>query len=93
MLLVQLGGLAVHHYVIQVDNHTHVQDVGKDVIHHVLERGRGIGQSKWKDSKLKMPIPGVECRLVDVSRVHANLVIARTQVQLSEALRPVHAIQ
>ena len=48
----------IDEYIIHIDDHTYIQEVMEDVIHHVLECSRGIGKAKRHDSILKMSISG-----------------------------------
>ena len=50
----------IDEYIIHIDDHTYIQEVIEDVIHHVLEGSRGIGKAKRHDSILEMSISGLK---------------------------------
>jgi hypothetical protein len=48
----------------------------------------GIGQAKGHDQELEQALMGLERRLLDVVRVHPDLMVAGTEIKLGEELSP-----
>lgn len=56
------------------------------MVHAGLEGSRSVGQPKWHDQELKVPILAPKCCLRDILIPHPNLVVPRTQINLREVL-------
>ena len=54
--------------VVQVQNNEHVQHVSQDVVHHYLEDGWGIGETKQHNKILIVPSGSLEW-VVSVSEI------------------------
>lgn len=50
-------------------------------VHEPLERRWCIGEAERHDQKLKVTMVTMEGYLLDVSRVHLDLMVARTEIQ------------
>ena len=61
----------------------------EQVIHEALKSGWGITETKWHYQKFIMAFMSLESSLWNVYFFHANLVIARAKVELSEELSPI----
>lgn len=72
---------AVDKNVIKKHNDKFSVERSKGFIHHCLEGGRSIAQSKGHYAKFIMPVMSAECHFIDVSFLHQNLVIALKQVE------------
>jgi hypothetical protein len=59
------------------------------VVHQGLEGRRRVGEAERHHQELEVAMVSMEHRLLDVVRVHAHLMIARTQVELGEEVRSV----
>ena len=79
--------------VIEKHQHKPAQVWAQDVVHQCLERRGGVGETERHHQKLVVAVVGAERRLGHVLRVHAHLVIARTQVELGEEARSVKFIE
>jgi hypothetical protein len=62
------------------------------IIHQGLERGRGVGETKWHDEELIVTVVGVKHRLVYVPNEHAHLMVAQTQVELGKVASTVQIV-
>lgn len=67
--------------IIKIYKDAHIYQVGKHQIHSALKMSRGIFQPKLHDTKLKGPVPTIECRLMAVLRLNGNLMVAIPKVQ------------
>ncbi|KAG5332685.1 hypothetical protein C0989_006724 [Termitomyces sp. Mn162] len=74
--------------VIQI--HTHYAlcyEVPEDVVHHGLESGRAVGESKEHNEQLKQFLVGQEGSLPLISFLNAHIVVTPPDIQFSEVLR------
>ena len=82
-----LWSLAVDEDVVKVHDDETVQALPENLLHELHEGGWGVAQSEGKHEELEVAVPGVECRLGDVVRVDADLMVSAPQVQFAEVLR------
>jgi hypothetical protein len=66
--------------VIKEDQHEPIEEGSEDVVHQHLECGQRIGEVEGHHEELKVVVVGMECRLLEVPRVHPYLAIAGPQV-------------
>ena len=77
---------AIDQDVLIKHSHEPLQLPPKDVVHARMKCGGSIGQPKWHDQKLKVPIVATKCCLWDVLIPNSDLVVPRTQIDLREVL-------
>jgi hypothetical protein len=65
----------------------------EDDIHHSLERGWCICQPERHDEELEETLVCLECHLLHICRVHADLVVAGVKIKLGEVLCAAQLIQ
>ena len=85
--------VTVNQNIIKEHQHKTTEERAKNIIHQCLERGWGIAQPKGHDQELVEAVVCAERRLVDVPQPHADLMIARAEVELGEVAGPVELIQ
>ena len=85
--------LAEDQDVVQVDDNEDVGHVAEDVVHKVLECGRGVGHSKGHNEILEGPIARAERGLPLVSRRDPDVVVSRAEVDLREELGRPESVQ
>jgi hypothetical protein len=76
--------LAVDEDVIKEHKHRLAQIGAEDVVHEGLKGRRSVGEAKQHDQELIVSLVCPERRLLNISGVHAHLVVARAQVELGE---------
>jgi hypothetical protein len=64
-----------------------VDEVLDHLVHKCLEHCQHVGEAERHDQKLEVTVVHLESCLLDVRKVHANLVAAVAQVQLGEEAR------
>ena len=69
-------------YAIQIDKRR--GDAPQDVIHQPLKRLSSVGETKWHPQEFEQVKGGDDHCLVDVLRIHWNLVITFSKVNLGE---------
>ncbi|KAG5335269.1 hypothetical protein C0989_001606 [Termitomyces sp. Mn162] len=86
-LMVFLQCFGVDEDVIEVHAHyTLYNEVLKDIIHHGLEGGWAVGETKEHDEQLKQSLVGLEGHLLLVSFLNAHIVVTPPDIQFSEVL-------
>ncbi|KIJ63221.1 hypothetical protein HYDPIDRAFT_93120, partial [Hydnomerulius pinastri MD-312] len=76
---------AFHHTMVFFKGGREDHDVlPEDVVHHCLERCRGVGEAEEHDRRLEEPAVGPESGLPLISFFDADIVVSPTYVQLSE---------
>jgi len=75
---------AINQNVIDVNNHTDVEERFQDILNQGLECGRGIGESKGHDLILIVAISGTECCFLDVIFVDPNLVVSPSKINFGK---------
>ena len=90
---VLLLGAAEHEDVVEEHQHTAVEQVSEGVVHELHEGTGRVAQAHGQHEVLKAAVARAEGRLLDVGVGHADLMEARAQVDLSEVLRSVHAVE
>jgi hypothetical protein len=65
---------AVNQNVIQKHQNELAEIRSENIVHERLECGQGIGEAKGHHQELVVPLVSAERRIVDVVRVHPNLV-------------------
>jgi hypothetical protein len=83
----------VNQNVIEENYNKIPQVMLENVIHECLKRSRCVRKTKRHYHVLKVTTEGSESRLVDVFRLHADLVVARPQVQLGKDMCTMQFIQ
>ncbi|KAG6875723.1 hypothetical protein C0993_007792 [Termitomyces sp. T159_Od127] len=69
--------------VVQVHNDEDIIHVIEDVVHEILEGGRGVGHIKGHHEVLKEAVAGLEGGFPFMPQGYANIVVARAEVNLS----------
>jgi len=77
---------AVNQNIIEKDEDELAEKLEEDVVQQRLKRRRRVAQPERHDEELVEAIMGAERRLVDVRGPHANLMVARAEVELGEVL-------
>jgi hypothetical protein len=80
--------LAVDEDVIKENKHRLAQIGAEDVVHEGLKGRQSVGEAKRHDQELIVSLVCPEHRLLDISWVHAHLVVARAQVDLVKKWAP-----
>ena len=52
--------IGINEDVVQVDDHTNIQEITEDVVHEMLENCRSIGKSEGHNEPFKRTIAGLE---------------------------------
>ncbi|KAK8447283.1 hypothetical protein SEVIR_8G040866v4 [Setaria viridis] len=86
-------GGAIDQNVVEEHEHKATQEGAQNLIHERLERHRGVRQAEGHDHELKVAVMSSKCRLVNVSIVHSDLVIAAAKVKLGEVGGAVELVQ
>ena len=84
---------AVDEDVIEKHKDEPAEEDAQNVVHERLERRWGIAQPERHHKELVEAVMCAERRLGDVVGVHADLVVARTKVQLGEEPGTVQLVQ
>src|SRR5450759_3141108 len=74
----------VDEYVVNEDDNPFIQQVMKDMIHHLHECGSGITQPKWHNQVLKGSKPSAHCGLMLIPFRHLYLVIPGTKIHFGK---------
>jgi hypothetical protein len=72
--------------VVEVDEDIDIEKVSEEVIHPLLERCRGIGETKGHDKAFEESIAGPESGLPLVSRSNSKKIVCSTKVEFGEDL-------
>jgi hypothetical protein len=72
--------------VVEVDEDVDIEKVSEEVVHPLLERCRGIGETKGHDKAFEEPIAGPESGLPLVSRSNSKKIVCSTKVEFGEDL-------
>jgi hypothetical protein len=72
--------------VIQVDEYKFAHLMPEDLVHDLLERGRGVGETKAEHFELEVPNGRAESRFRHVFRWDADLVVSLCQIDGAEEL-------
>ena len=67
--------------IIQIYQHTLVEQVKKRLVHHALKRGRRVAKPKGHDRELELTIARAERCFKAISFCHGQLVIAVAQIK------------
>ena len=84
---------AVYENIIKENQHEPTEEGAQDIIHECLKGSQGVAQPKWHHQELVEAVVCAERRLVDVGRIHADLMIPRAQVKLGEEPGAVEFVQ
>ena len=84
---------AVYENIIKENQHELTEEGAQDIIHECLKGSRGVAQPKRHHQELVEAVVCAERRLVEVSRIHADLMIPRAQVKLGEEPGAVEFVQ
>jgi hypothetical protein len=71
----------INENIVYIGNHSHIDQVPKDVLDHGLERGRCIRQSKRHDEALIVAISGSECGLPFVTGLDSDEIVGALYVR------------
>jgi hypothetical protein len=83
-----LFGLCEDEDVVNVDAYDALENqILEDLIHHGLERCRGVGQSEAHDEWFKEPVIGAKHGLPLVAFLYLHIVVTPLHVQLCEVPR------
>ncbi|KAG6875721.1 hypothetical protein C0993_007798, partial [Termitomyces sp. T159_Od127] len=92
-LAVLLQHVSVDEDVVKVYAHYTLHDeVPEDVIHHCLESGRTVDESKEYDEGFKQSTIGPEGSLPLISFLNAHVVVAPSNIQFGEVLHSLEVI-
>src|SRR5450759_3999925 len=83
-LLMLLHCFRIDEDVVNKDDNPFIQQVMKDMIHHLHECGGSIPQPKGHYQVFKRPKPSAHCGLILISFSHPNLMVSRTKVHLGK---------
>jgi hypothetical protein len=70
--------------IVEEDEDEAAEEWVEHIVHQCLKCGWGIVEPKRHDEELVEAIVSPKCRLLNISGVHANLVVAGAEVQLGE---------
>jgi hypothetical protein len=84
MLQMLHPGIAKHKDIIEKYNNIFFDEGFEDPAHQGPERRRRVGEAEWYHQELKVSPVCPEHRLVDVVRVHADLMVTVAEVELFE---------
>ncbi|KAG5350870.1 hypothetical protein C0989_008950 [Termitomyces sp. Mn162] len=73
-------------------HYTLCNEVPEDVVHHCLEGGWAIGESKEHNKRFKQSLVGLEGGLPFVSLLDMHIVVAPPDVQFSEVLHTLEVV-
>ena len=73
--------------VVQIYDNKDVGHVAEDVVHEVLKGGWGVGHTEGHDEVFKRSVSCAKGCFPLVSRGYPNVVVARSEINLSENLR------
>lgn len=74
-----------HQDVVHVDDDmAAIDEVGKEVIHHCLEGGRGVSQSEEHDRRFEQPLVSLECRLPFVTFFDTDVIVPPSDVHFGK---------
>ncbi|KAG6867761.1 hypothetical protein C0993_011478, partial [Termitomyces sp. T159_Od127] len=91
--VVLLKCLGVDEDVVKVHAHYTLHDeVLEDVIHHCLESGWTVGESKEHDEWFKQPPVGPEGSLPLISFLNVHIVVTPPDIQFGEVTHPLEVI-
>ncbi|KAG5350172.1 hypothetical protein C0989_012409 [Termitomyces sp. Mn162] len=92
-LTVFLQHFGVDEDVIEVYAHyTLCNEVLKDVVHHGLEGGQAVGETKEHDEWLKQSLVGLEGCLLLISFQNVHIVVTPPDIQFSEVLHAMEVV-
>ncbi|KAG6884182.1 hypothetical protein C0993_000584, partial [Termitomyces sp. T159_Od127] len=92
-LAVLLKHFGVDEDVVKVYAHyTLHNEVPEDVIHHCLESGWTVGESKEYDKQFKQPPLGPEGSLPLISFLNVHIVVTPPDIQFGEVPHPLEVI-
>ena len=69
---------------VQVHHYTFRDGVFKDSVHHGLEGGRAVSQTKKHNEQFIKPSISSECSFPFISFLHANIVETQADIQFGE---------
>jgi hypothetical protein len=93
MAQVVCPGGTVYQNVIKKHENEPTEERAENIIHKGLERRRRVAQSERHDEELVESVVSPERRLVDIRRLHANLMVPRAQVQFGEEARALELVE
>ncbi|KAG6868036.1 hypothetical protein C0993_008122 [Termitomyces sp. T159_Od127] len=92
-LVVLLKCFGVDEDVVKVYTHyTLYDEVLEDVVHHCLEGGQAIGESKEHDKQFKQPLVGLEGSLPLISFLNVHIVVTPPNIKFGEIPCPLEVI-
>jgi hypothetical protein len=77
----------LYEYVVEEHKGEPAEKKKQDVVHHRLERRRGIGEAEGHHQELEQALVRAEHGLLHVVQMHQHLVVARAHVELREETR------
>jgi len=83
----------INENVIEVDHHTNIKEVCKDLIHKMLESGRCITEAKRHDLVFEGAIACVEHHFPFVSSGNSNEVVCSSKIKLCKSFGGVEAVK
>ena len=84
MLDMFLQGLTENQNVIEESNDKLTIRACEDGVHDTRECWWSVGDSKWHNSKLKVPMMRFKCCFLFITLSHADLMVARAQIDFEE---------
>ena len=83
----------IHQDVVQEHEDENIKVPSQDIIDHVHELRRGIGNAEWHHQKLVQAPTRSECCLRDVLLSDWHLPVSRLQINLAEHLGATQTVQ
>ena len=80
MLLMISDVIGVDENVVEIDDHTNIEHVGKDVVHKMLECGRGVGETFRNDEPFIGAVPSPECCFPLITFRYADKMISGPEI-------------
>ena len=72
--------VGINEDVIEVDDHTHIQEITEDVVHETLESCRSIGKSKGHNEPFKRTVAGAESSFPFITICNMDKVIGMSDI-------------
>ena len=79
--------------VIKVDDHEMIEILSKNIVHHVLEDCRSVGETEWHHLVLEMSIVRPKIRFPLVHRLDAHQIVGVSKVDFVEYFPSSEAIE
>ena len=80
MFLMICRVVGINEDVVEVDDHTHIQEITEDVIHEMLESCRSIGKSEWHNKPFKITVVGAESSFPFITIRNMDEVIGMSEI-------------